>query len=123
MTSLTLALLALVQDQPAAPAQPSSGPSFMFPMLVIGVLFLFMIFLPERKKQKQRQRMLDALKKGDRVMTSSGLFGTVVSTTNDIVVLQVADTVRLRFSRGSIQTIVEAEKDGALEEKAEPSKA
>ena len=97
-----------------------TGP--LFPLLLVGALFFFLLILPERKKQKQRQKMLDALKKGDRVMTSSGIYGTVVTTTAEVAVLQVADNVRLRFSRAAIQSVIEAEKEPALEEKAEPSK-
>jgi preprotein translocase subunit YajC len=66
--------------------------------------------------------MLEALKKGDRVLTTSGLYGTVVTTTAEVVVLQVADNVRLRFTRAAVQSVIEAAKEPALEEKAEPSK-
>lgn len=120
-------LLLLLQDPATTPTTPTATPSLLssplFPLLLVGVMFFFLLILPERKKQKQRQKMLEALKKGDRVMTSSGLYGTVVTTTNEIVVLQVADNVRLRFSRAAIQTVIEQDKEPALEEKAEPSKA
>jgi len=128
--TMTLLHLALLLQDGAAP--PTGGPTApapgllngpLVPMLVIGALFFFLLILPERKKQKQRTKMLDALKKGDRVMTTGGLYGTVVTTTSEVVVLQVADNVRMRFSRAAVQTVVEAEKDPALEEKAEPSKA
>jgi preprotein translocase subunit YajC len=125
----TLSLLRLLQDAPS----PSSG-NFMngplMPLLLVGVLFFFLLILPERKKQKQRQAMLDAIKKGDRVMTTSGIYGTVVTTTSEIAVLQVSDNVRMRFARAAIQSVIEPEKDGAAEksadkneDKAEPSKA
>jgi preprotein translocase subunit YajC len=126
-TLTTLSLL--IQDGAAAPATETAAPapspwgSSLIPLVIVGFLFFFMLILPERKKQKQRQKMLDALKKGDRVMTTSGMYGTVVTTTSEVVVLQVADNVRLRFSRAAVQSVVEQEKDGALEEKAEPSKA
>ena len=107
----------------SAPGKAPSGLLQLIPFGVIAVLFFVLLILPERKKQKQRTKMLEALKKGDRVMTASGMYGTVVTTTSEIVVLQVADNVRLRFSRAAIQTIVEQEKDLSLEEKAEPSKA
>lgn len=104
----------------APPVSPLSNP--LFPLLLVGVLFFFLMFLPERKKQKQRQKMLEALKKGDRVMTSGGLYGTVVSTTPEIVVLQVADNVRLRFSRAAVQTAIESEKETPAEEKPQTTK-
>ena len=81
---MPLPLSTLFQDgtttPPTAPA-PSILSSQLFPFLIIGVLFFVLLILPERKKQKQRQKMLEALKKGDRVLTSSGLYGTVVTTT------------------------------------------
>lgn len=117
-------LLSFFQDgtPPTAPPAPSflSGP--LGPLLLVGALFFFLLILPERKKQKQRKQMLDALKKGDRVMTTSGIYGTVVTTTAEVAVLQVADNVRMRFSRSAIQSVTEAEKEAVLEEKAEPSK-
>ncbi|MSR62382.1 MAG: preprotein translocase subunit YajC [Planctomycetes bacterium] len=125
MTPIHLALL--FQDAP--PSGETTAPTTswltgpLVPMLGIGALFFFLLILPERKKQKQRTQMLEALKKGDRVMTTGGMYGTVVTTTSEVVVLQVADNVRMRFSRAAVQTIVEAEKDPALEERAEPSKA
>jgi len=126
MPSLLL-LLRILQDTPTATPAPQAAPSLVtssvLPLVIVGALFFFMLILPERKKQKQRTKMLEALKKGDRVMTSSGLYGTVVTTTSEVVVLQVADNVRLRFSRAAIQTVVEPEKEPALEEKTEPSKA
>ena len=115
--------LLLLQDPP-----PTGGTSSLIgqlaPFLIVGVLFFVLLILPERKKQKKRTSMLSALKKGDRVMTSSGIFGTVVSLSEEVVVLQVADGVRLRFTRSAVQTVVEGEQESSLsDEKAEPSKA
>ena len=123
-------ILLTFQEAPAAP--PPGAQSFLsgplVPLLFIGVLFFFLLILPERKKQKQRQKMLDALKKGDRVMTTSGIYASVVSVASDVVVLQVADNVRLRFTRAAVQNVIEAEKEPATEDrktdekKPEPSK-
>jgi len=60
-------------------------------------------------RQRQRERMLAALKKGDRVVTSSGLHGTVASLDEHRVVLRVADQVRLEFDRASIGRVLEAQ--------------
>jgi preprotein translocase subunit YajC len=112
-------VLALLQEQPvAAPASPFS--SSLFPLVIVAILGFFLLILPDRKRQKQRQRMLEALKKGDRVVTSSGLHGTVVTATPEIVVLQAADNVRLRFSRVAVQTVLA---DETPVEQPEPSKA
>jgi len=124
---IPLLLLALQEaSSPQAPPSSSFLNNPLMPFIPIGILFVFLIMLPERKKQKQRTAMLEALKKGDRVMTSSGLYGTVVTTTSEIVVLQVADNVRLRFSRAAVQAVMDPEKEALPDEKgekAEPSKA
>jgi preprotein translocase subunit YajC len=122
----SLSLLLLQDAPPTGGTSSGTGPLIgqLAPFLIVGVLFFVLLILPERKKQKLRTSMLSALKKGDRVMTSSGIFGTVVSLSEEVVVLQVADGVRLRFTRSAVQTVVEGEQGSSLaDEKAEPSKA
>ena len=122
-----LELLALFQDTAApapsdtgtpaeAPASPGFGMQFVPILIILGIFYLLLI-RPERKKQKTRAAMLAAMKKGDRVMTTGGLYGTVAQVADDAIVLQVADGVRLRFNRAAIQTI-ETEETAA---KADPS--
>ena len=117
------ALSLLLQDATAPQTAPST-PGFMnwIPILLILAIFYVVLIMPERKKQKQRQQMLDALQKGDQVLTSSGIYGTVVQSTKDQVVLQVADNVRLRFARAAIQTVQTETTPAPTEEKV-PSKA
>jgi preprotein translocase subunit YajC len=61
---------------------------------------------PERKNKKLREALLANLKKGDEVMLSSGLYAKVASIQDDVVVLQIADGVRAKYSRASIQSVV-----------------
>ena len=76
----------------AAPAnQPSPIVSFM-PMILIFVIFYFLLIRPQQKRQKETQKMIEALKKGDRVVTAGGLIGTVNSIQNDYLVLKVGDS-------------------------------
>jgi preprotein translocase subunit YajC len=127
MRSTLLADLVLsLQDSPAPDAgappagQAPSGGAFgmsWVPLLLVFAIFYFIMILPERKKQKKRAAMLAAMKKGDRVMTSGGLYGTVAQVADDAIVLQVADGVRLRFNRSAIQTI----EDEAASEKTDKS--
>jgi len=111
-----LLLLRSLQDSPSETGAPAAGNPFgsWMPILLVLAIFYFVLIRPERKKQKERQAMLGALKKGDPVMTSSGIHGTVVTIADDVVVLQVAEDVRMRFARAAIQTVIP--KAGAVEQ-------
>ncbi len=83
------------------------------PMLLIGVIFWVVLISPERKARKKREATLNALKKNDKVMTTSGIFGVVAQVKDDVVTVQVADGVRLRFSKQAIQDVMD---DGNAED-------
>ncbi len=89
------------RDVPGAP--PDFSPIWSFtPFLIILVLFYFMIVRPQQQKLKKHQAMLDAMKKGDRVVTKGGLHGLVVNIAKDVITLQIADNVRIRVDREAI---------------------
>lgn len=71
----------------------------LVPFILIFVLFYFLLILPQQKKQKQQKSMLEALKKGDKVVTSSGVWGTVTNMGKDTVTLQVADNTKIKIQR------------------------
>lgn len=96
------------QATPQEPAPGLFGGNFLVPMVLIVGIFYFLLIRPEKRKQQTRDRMLKALKKGDKVMTTSGIFASVVAIQDDVATLQVAEGVRVRFSRAAIQTVVEA---------------
>jgi preprotein translocase subunit YajC len=105
---MTSKLLLLLQDPPADATKPTSSPWGMFvPMLLVVAIFYFVLIRPERKKQKKRDTMLRAMAKGDRVMTTSGMYGSVVAIQDDTVTLQVAEGVRLRFARAAVQNVLQ----------------
>lgn len=74
----------------------------LLPFVLIFVLFYLLIIMPQQKRQKKHRALLDTLKKGDRVITSSGLIGTVANLSKDIVTLQVADNVKIKIMRSHI---------------------
>jgi preprotein translocase subunit YajC len=76
--------------------------------LMIGMfaIMYFLIIRPQQKQRKERESLLAAVKKGDRVVTSSGLYGTVVGLSEHTVTLKVADQVKLEFERTAISRIV-----------------
>jgi len=88
---------------------PSPLASWFVPMIVIFAIFYFLMIGPERKQRKKREAMLGTLKKGDKVMTTGGMFATVAGIQDDVVTLQVAEGVRMRFTRQAVQSIVSEE--------------
>ena len=97
-----------------AMAQPSGGekPNFLVqlaPLILIFVIFYFLLIRPQQKKQKNHQKMLESIRKGDRVVTSGGVYGTVVGVKDNVVVLKIAENVKVEFSKAAISAIVERE--------------
>ncbi len=88
-----------------------SGWGFFALLLPMAFLFYFMILLPQQQQEKKRRAMIEALKKNDKVLTSGGIYGTVVSVDggNDRVVLRVDDErgVRMAFTRSSVAKVIE----------------
>ena len=83
------------------------------PMFLIFALFYVLMIVPSRKRQKALQQLLENLKKGDRVVTSGGLYGEVAAVIDGMVVLKVADNVKVRVAKSAITGLEpDAEKGG-----------
>jgi preprotein translocase subunit YajC len=101
----------------AAAAPPGGGGgmgAIAQPLILFGAMFAifyFIVLRPQQKQKADRERMLSALKKGDRVVTSSGMHGTVTGIGEHTVTLRVADQVKLEFDRASIGRVVEVTGD------------
>jgi preprotein translocase subunit YajC len=78
-------------------------------LVPIALLFYFMVLRPQQLQERKRRAMIDALKKNDQVLTSAGIYGTVVSVDGkeDKIVLKVGDGVKMTFSKASITRVVE----------------
>jgi preprotein translocase subunit YajC len=106
-------LLAAGDAAPKAPAPAAGdgggmGPFFtFFPLIVVGVLFYFILILPQRREKQKQDQLLKALKKNDRVVTIGGIVGTIVNIEPDsrLVTVRVDDerNTRLVFLRSAIQ--------------------
>ncbi len=72
------------------------------PFLLIFGVFYFLVFAPMRKKQKKHAEMLQELKKGDRVVTSGGIHGTVMGVTDDMIQLRIADQIRIDVTKSAV---------------------
>jgi preprotein translocase subunit YajC len=80
------------------------------PLLFIFAIFYFLLILPQQRKQKKWQAMLSELKNGDKVVTSGGLRGTIISLKDDALTLRVPpDNLKLEISRASVVSVTPAE--------------
>ncbi len=84
------------------------GSMMIFLVAIFAVMYFFMI-RPQQKKQKEHKAMLEGLKTGDKVVTNSGMMGTIIHIHDDKnkVVLKVADQVKVEFIKSSIAGLVE----------------
>ncbi|HEX6950666.1 MAG TPA: preprotein translocase subunit YajC [Nitrospira sp.] len=83
----------------------------LVPFLLIFVIFYFMLILPQQKKQKQQKTMMEALKKGDKVVTASGIWGTITNLGKETVTLQIADNTKIKMQREFIARLRSEEDD------------
>ena len=86
----------------ASPGQQISPLIQLIPFALVLAIFYFIILMPMQKRQKKVQEFLAALKVGDKVVTSGGLFGSIAKLGDDAVQLQIAPNVRVDISRAAI---------------------
>ena len=88
-----------------APAAPSLMSSMLFPVALIAIMYFLMI-RPQMKRQKEHRAMLEKLTKGDEVITSGGLAGTIVGLSDTFITVEVAQGVQLRVQKGAISSVL-----------------
>ena len=84
-----------------AAGAPEASPmwSFVVPMIFMVVIFYFLLIRPQQRKSKEHKAILDNLKRGDRVITNGGLIGTIINIEDPLVIIEVADKVRVEVAR------------------------
>ena len=81
----------------------------VLPILAIGLVFHFLVIAPANKQRRKTEAMLSSLKKGDRVVTSGGIYGTVQGVEAEVVYLKIADNVKIKLARSAVTGIVAGE--------------
>lgn len=102
---LLLSPLAARAEGPA----PTGGLASFAPLAVIMVLFYFLLIRPQQKQAKEQQKMIDALKKGDRVLTNGGLYATVVALKGKTLEVKLNEDVKVLISRAAVSQVVEGD--------------
>ncbi|MDR4493551.1 MAG: preprotein translocase subunit YajC [Nitrospirales bacterium] len=83
----------------------SPGLLSLVPFLLIFVVFYFLLIVPQQRRQKKQREMLDALKKGDKIITSSGIWGSITNLDKDTATIQISDNTKIRIQRDHIASL------------------
>lgn len=96
--------------QAATPAgTPGSGLISLLPFVFIFVAMYYIMIRPQMRRQKEQQRLVSALKTGDRVVTASGIHGLIANVKDTTVIVKVADNVKLEIEKSAVTNVVKTE--------------
>jgi preprotein translocase subunit YajC len=95
-------LFALPQNLSLMAQAGTTGLTAFLPLIIIMGIFYVLLILPQQRRQKKTQEMINALKNGDKVITQGGIFGTIVGIDGDSVQLRIADQVKIKILRSAV---------------------
>ena len=108
---LTILAPALALAQTAAPTQQPSILESLFPFVIMFVILYFVLLRPQMRKQKEHQSFVSGLKRGDEIITQTGILGRIEGITEQFVTLEIAEGVRIKMLRaqvaGSAQAVIQ----------------
>ncbi len=95
--------------------QSGGNLGFILPMVLIFAIMYFLIFRPQAKKQKKHQAMVESLKKGDKIITSGGIYGTIsgIKEKEKSLLLKIDDNVKIEISRASVASVLGKDNGGS----------
>ena len=83
-----------------------SGLMNLAPLIIIMVIFYFLLIRPQQKQMKERKKMLEAVKSGDKILSSGGIYGTIDNIKGDEVEVKIADNVKVTMTRSAIAAVI-----------------
>jgi preprotein translocase subunit YajC len=92
--------------QAAAPAQSDAGLISLLPMIGILILFYFLLIRPQSKRAKEHKQMVEALQRGDEVITNGGILGLIINVSEGYVIIEIAPAVEVTALKSSVQTLL-----------------
>lgn len=107
-----LGVLFAQTQAPATPAQPAGSPwaTLLFPVLLMVAMY-FLLIAPQRKRQKEHQKLISELKAGDEILTQGGIFGTIQQVKDDRFVLRLLDSSKVEVARDYVARVESRRKD------------
>ena len=105
-------ILFLFQQSCETSGSQSQNPLIsLLPLILIFVVFYFLLILPQQRKQRQHRKLIEALNKGDRVITSAGIHGTVANVKDQTLIVVIADGVKVEIEKSHIAHVVSKTSD------------
>lgn len=92
-------LFQLLQAQPASAPNPYMQ---FLPFVLIIVVFYFFMIRPQMKRQKELRKFRESLKKGDKIVTTGGIYGTVAEVKDDSIIIEIADNVKVKMDKSAV---------------------
>lgn len=100
--------VAYAMGQPAGGGGAEGNPLVAFlPLIILFVIFYFLLIRPQQKRAKQHREMLGALKRGDSVITSGGLYGRIKNISEDVLTVDLGNNMEVKVNRAFISTVVD----------------
>lgn len=103
MNSINLIILQCAPQQGQSGMESLMG---LLPFVLIIAVFYFLIIRPQQKRQKERQRLLDSVKKGDKIITAGGIHGVVEGIEDKTLLVKIAEGVKVKTEKSSVATII-----------------
>ena len=101
--------LAYAMGNQAAGSGQSGQIMAFLPLILLFVVFYFLLIRPQQKRAKTHKTFMENLKKGDRVVTSGGLYGTITGVTDDAVTIEIAEKVRVKILKSAVADYAKGE--------------
>jgi preprotein translocase subunit YajC len=86
--------------------QAAGGLAGFLPIIILFAIFYFLLIRPQQKKAKEHREMISNLKKGNRIVTSGGIYGTITSIDDTTIGVEIAEKVKIKLSRGNVAALV-----------------
>lgn len=96
---------AWAQSPPAAPQDPGFLGGIL-PLIIIFVIFYFLLLRPQMKRAKEQRKMVEALSKGDEVVTTGGILGKITDVEDSFITVEIADGVRVKVQRNAVASML-----------------
>ncbi|MDA3916954.1 MAG: preprotein translocase subunit YajC [Deltaproteobacteria bacterium] len=87
-------------------AGQAGGIAGFLPIIILFVIFYFLLIRPQQKKAKEHKAMISNLKKGVRIITSGGIYGTIISIDDTTIGLEIAEKIKIKITRGNVAAVV-----------------